>query len=223
MRNDYTLNDQLDHLTVLYHRGCKQGFKFFGDDPEEHKYHIRQEHIQALKDMWPDKEQDFPVDFLLRFYAHSRCLVFTSGIWMSETAKYPQYLRYRPGANLSFRVSGLTRFTSLTDGGGALCVGIDPDAKQMPCLKRFVHVINKTVEFEPMYPNSYLIPTENCLYGRKDLREGSISRASDEPVTLRFQKKGYMIEYTEEPFTMEESVLNYAGQWVTKHIEVFDR
>ena len=37
------------------------------------------------------------------------------------------------------------------------------------------------------------------------------------------QKKGYMIEYTKEPFTMEEAVLNYAGQWVTKHIEVFDR
>ena len=37
MKNEYTVNDQLDHLTVLYHRGCHQGFKFFGDDPEEHK------------------------------------------------------------------------------------------------------------------------------------------------------------------------------------------
>ena len=66
---------------------------------------------------------------------------------MSETARYPQYLRFKPGANLSFRVSGLTRFTSLTDGGSALCVGVDPDANEMPCYKRFVHVINTSTIF----------------------------------------------------------------------------
>ena len=222
MKNDYTVNDQLDHLTVLYHRGCKQGFKFFGDDPEEHKYYIKEEHIQLLKDTFGDLGT-LPVDYLRRFYAHSRCLVFTSGMWMSETARYPQYLRFRPGANLSFRVSGLTRFTSLTDGGGALCVGIDPDAKEMPCLRRFVHVIDKNTMLQPMYSNSYLIPTENCVYGKKEYREGSIFKSNDEPVTVTFQNKGYLIEYTEEPFTMEEAVLNYAGQWITKHIEVFDR
>ena len=222
MKNDYTVNDQLDHLTVLYHRGCKQGFKFFGDDPEEHKYYIKEEHIQLLKDTFGDLGT-LPVDYLRRFYAHGRCLVFTSGMWMSETARYPQYLRFRPGSNLSFRVSGLTRFTSLTDGGGALCVGIDPDAKEMPCLRRFVHVIDKNTMLQPMYSNSYLIPTENCVYGKKEYREGSIFKSNDEPVTVTFQNKGYLIEYTEEPFTMEEAVLNYAGQWITKHIEVFDR
>ena len=222
MKNDYTVNDQLDHLTVLYHRGCKQGFKFFGDDPEEHKYYIKEEHIQLLKDTFGDLGT-LPVVYLRRFYAHGRCLVFTSGMWMSETARYPQYLRFRPGSNLSFRVSGLTRFTSLTDGGGALCVGIDPDAKEMPCLRRFVHVIDKNTMLQPMYSNSYLIPTENCVYGKKEYREGSIFKSNDEPVTVTFQNKGYLIEYTEEPFTMEEAVLNYAGQWITKHIEVFDR
>ena len=221
MKNDYTVNDQLDHLTVLYHRGCKQGFKFFGDDPEEHKHYITEEHINMLREMFD--LTTFPVDYLRRFYAHSRCLVFTKGMWMSETAKYPQYLRFRPGANLSFRVSGMTRFTSLTNGGGALCVGIDPDAGKMPCLRRFVHVINKQTMFQPMYDNSYLIPTENCVYGRKEHREGSIFRSSNDPITVTFQNKGYLIEYTEEPFTMEEAVLNYGGQWITKHIEVFDR
>ena len=223
MKNEYTINDQLDHLTVLYYRGCKQGFKFFGDDPEEHKYYIKEEHIQQLKDTFGDKIGTLPIDYLRRFYAHSRCLVFTKGMWMSETAKYPQYLRFRPGANLSFRVSGMTRFTSLTDGGGALCVGIDPDAGKMPCLRRFVHVISKTTMFQPMYHSSYLIPTENCVYGKTEHREGSIFRSSDDPVTVTFQNKGYLIEYTEEPFTMEEAVLNYGGQWITKHIEVFDR
>ena len=221
MRNDYTLNDQLDHLTVLYHRGCKQGFKFFGDDPEEHKYHIKDEHIDLLKEAFDwDK---FPIDYLHRFYAHSRCLIFTNGVWMSETAKYPQYLRYRPGANLSFRVSGLTRFTSLTDNSGALCVGIDPDAREMPCYRRFVHVIDTNTMFQPTYADSYLIPTENCIYGKQTVREGKIIKASHDPLTVVFEKKGYLIEYTKEPFTMEEAVLNYGGQWITKHIEVFDR
>ena len=222
MSDHYIINDQLDHLTVLYHRGCKQGFKFFGDDPEEHKYYIKDEHIQLLKDTFGDIGT-LPIDYLRRFYAHSRCLVFTKGMWMSETARYPQYLRFKPGANLSFRVSGLTRFTSLTENGSALCVGIDPDAKEMPCLRRFVHVIDKNTMLQPMYSNSYLIPTENCTYNGKDIGEGTIFRSSDEPVTVTFQNKGYLIEYTEEPFTMEESVLNYAGQWITKHIEVFDR
>ena len=221
MRNDYTLNDQLDHLTVLYHRGCKKGFKFFGDDPEEHKYYIKDEHIDLLKEAF--NSDKFPINFLKRFYAHSRCLVFTSGVWMSETAKYPQYLRYRPGANLSFRVSGLTRFTSLTEGGGALCVGIDPDAKKMPCLRRFVHVIDTNTVFQPQYANSYIIPTENCVYGGKEIREGSIARSHYDPHSVILEKKGYIIEYTEEPFTMEEAVLNYCGQWITKHIEVFNR
>jgi len=222
MSDHYIINDQLDHLTVLYHRGCKQGFKFFGDDPEEHKYYIKDEHIQLLKDTFGDIGT-LPIDYLRRFYAHSRCLVFTKGMWMSETARYPQYLRFKPGANLSFRVSGLTRFTSLTENSSALCVGIDPDAREMPCLRRFVHVIDKDTMLQPMYSNSYLIPTENCTYNGKDIGEGSIFRSSDEPVTVTFQNKGYLIEYTEEPFTMEESVLNYAGQWITKHIEVFDR
>ena len=222
MSDHYIINDQLDHLTVLYHRGCKQGFKFFGDDPEEHKYYIKDEHIQLLKDTFGDIGT-LPIDYLRRFYAHSRCLVFTKGMWMSETARYPQYLRFKPGANLSFRVSGLTRFTSLTENGSALCVGIDPDAREMPCLRRFVHVIDRDTMLQPMYSNSYLIPTENCTYDGKDIGEGSIFRSSDEPVTVTFQNKGYLIEYTEEPFTMEESVLNYAGQWITKHIEVFDR
>ena len=120
-------------------------------------------------------------------------------------------------------MSGLTRFTSLTDDGSALCVGVDPDANEMPCYKRFVHVINTSTIFEPTYADSYLIPTENCVYGNEAIREGKIIKANQDPLRLVFQKKGYMIEYTKEPFTMEEAVLNYAGQWVTKHIEVFDR
>ena len=223
MNVEQTIRDSKAHLTVLYHLGCHAGFKFFGDDPEEEKKYIKPHHIDMVRDKFGDIS-DFPWEFLERFYLHSRCLLFPEGVWMSETAGYRQYLRYKPGVHLSFRVSGLTRFTSLTDGGSALCVGIDPDADTMPCLKRFVHVIDpKYTLFQPMYNNSYCIPSENCTYGNKDVPEGRIFRPRDEPVTLAFQNKGYLIEYTEEPFTMEEAVINYAGQWATKHVEVFDR
>jgi len=52
MKSEYTVSDKLDHLTVLYHRGCKQGFKFFGDDPEEQKEYITDEHVEILKEVY---------------------------------------------------------------------------------------------------------------------------------------------------------------------------
>ena len=222
MSKSYTVTDSFEDFTVLYHRGCDQGFKFFGDDPEEHKRYLKQEHIDMVNAIIPDW-MDIPTEFLRHFYMHSRCLLFTEGIWMSETARHPHFLRYKPGTNVSFRIQGITRFTSLTDNSSALCVGIDPDAKKMPCLRRFVHVIDVNTTFQPQYPNSYLIPTENCVYGGKEVKEGSIVRSHHDPHTAILEKKGYIIEYAEEPFTMEEAVLNYAGQWITKHIEVFDR
>ena len=45
MSKSYTVTDSFEDFTVLYHRGCDQGFKFFGDDPEEHKQYLKQEHI----------------------------------------------------------------------------------------------------------------------------------------------------------------------------------
>lgn len=217
MKNEYTVNDKLDHLTVLYHKNCKKGFKFFGDDPEEYKQYIKEEHADILRSNYPEFDL-FPHEFLLRFYAHSRCLVFTDGIWMSETAAYPQYLRYRPGSYCNFRVSGLTRFTALTDGASAICVGIDPDAGKLPCYRRIVHSGEKQVA---VGSDTYLIPTRDCTYDGKLVKEGSIVKSKGGVVI--FQEKGLLIEYTQEPFAMGESVLDYGEQWYTKKVEVFNR
>jgi len=226
MLRDQCITDSGHGVTVLYYKNVSKGYKFIGDDPEGRVIPIDKETREKVYKETGITGSDPNVParaYLDKFYLHNRCLLFPSGVWMSETAKYPQYLRYRPGANLSFRVSGLTRFTSLTENGGALCVGIDPDAKKMPCLRRFVHVIDVNTVFQPQYPHSYLIPTENCVYGGKEVKEGSIIKSHHDPHTAILEKKGYIIEYAEEPFTMEEAVLNYAGQWITKHIEVFDR
>ena len=221
MNAEYTINDQLDHLTVLYHRGCKQGFKFFGDDPEEHKHYITEEHIKMLKEVFD--HETFPIDYLRRFYAHSRCLVFTKGVWMSETARYPQYLRFRPGANLSFRVSGLTRFRSLTEDSSAICIGADPGADTIPLLRRLVHKCSGSTHFMPLSTSSILVPTENCTYGDLKIDLGHPVLAKHEFDELVFEKPGYLIEFMNEPMSLEEELVNYCHQYISQDIEVFQR
>ena len=223
MQSEYTLSDSLGNLTVLYHKGCGKGFKFFGDDPEEYRHYIKQEHVDMVKEMWSDRKDDFPVDYVLRFYMHSRCLVFPNGIWMSETARYPQYLRYRPGANLSFRVSGMTRFTSLTENSSAICIGADPDADRIPLLRRLVHKCKGSTMFMPLSPQSILVPTENCKFGEQNISEGSPRVAKSEFDVLEFEKPGYLIEFMNEPMSLEEELINYCHQWLSQDIEVFER
>ena len=218
-----TVRDRLDHLTVLYYRGCEPGFKFFGDDPEEEKKYIKQDHVDRIFEKYPDVFNTFPQDYLRRFYAHSRCLVFPDGVWMSETVKYPQGLRYRPGVNLSFRISGITRFTALTQGASAICVGIDPDADKIPCLRRKVHKIDAEMEFTPSSSKSILIPTENCYYGKSHFALGSLHYAKNEETVLKFEKPGFVIEFMNEPLTMDEALLEYCDQWVSRRIEVLER
>ena len=94
MSKSYTVTDSFEDLTVLYHRGCQQGFKFFGDDPEEHK-HTSNKNIL----IWSMRSYLIGWTYQLSsstFYMHSRCLLFNDGIWMSETAKHPHFLRYKP-------------------------------------------------------------------------------------------------------------------------------
>lgn len=223
MHSEYTVRDQFEHLTVLYHKGCGQGFKFFGDDPEEHRHYILDKHTDMLREMFGQHEKDFPWEFLHRFYMHSRCLVFPDGVWMSETAKYPQYLRYRPGTNLSFRVSGITRFTSLTENSSAICIGANPDADEIPLLRRLVHKCSGSTMFMPLSASSILVPTENCTYGDLKIDMGHPVIATHEFDELVFEKPGYLIEFMNEPMNIEEELVNYCHQWLSTDIEVFER
>ena len=223
MMSECTVKDACDDLTVLYYKGCEQGFKFFGDDPEEHKSYINETHTDMVQKMFSREKDQYPWEFLRRFYLHSRCLLFTDGIWMSETARYPQYLRYRPGANTSFRVSGMTRFTALTKNSGAICVGYNPDADNIINLRREVHKIKKSTMFMPRSEQSYLIPTENCTFGDKKIGMGEIAKAHIDFDELVFENSGYLIEYTKEPLTLEDELINYCHQWVDQKIEVFER
>ena len=219
MMTETTVRDACDDLTVLYYKGCPQGFKFFGDDPEEHKSYINDTHIDMIKDI----SKDYPWEFLSRFYLHSRCLLFTSGVWMSETASYSQYLRYRSGANTSFRVSGVTRFTALTNNSSAICVGYNPDADHILNLRREVHEIKDKTMFMPQSEQSYLIPTEDCTFGSQKIGMGEIAKPTIDFDELVFEQPGYLIEYIKEPLTIEDELINYCHQWLDHKIEVFER
>ena len=219
MMTETTVRDACDDLTVLYYKGCPQGFKFFGDDPEEHKSYINDTHIDMIKDI----SKDYPWEFLSRFYLHSRCLLFTSGVWMSETSSYSQYLRYRSGANTSFRVSGMTRFTALTNNSSAICVGYNPDADHILNLRREVHEIKDKTHFMPLSTSSILVPTENCTYGDLKIDLGHPVLAKHEFDELVFEKPGYLIEFMNEPMYLEEELVNYCHQYISQDIEVFQR
>ena len=142
---------------------------------------------------------------------------------MSETARHPHYLRYKPGTNVSFRISGITRFTSLTEGGGALCVGINPDAKNIPNLRRHVQKVDGTMHFMPINADSIFIATENATFGNMKLPMGAPRRLKNDFDVLEFEKPGYLIEFTNEPMNLEDELVNYIHQYIEGKIEVFER
>ena len=134
-----------------------------------------------------------------------------------------QYLRYRSGTNLSFRVSGVTRFTSLTEDSSAICIGADPGADTIPLLRRLVHKCSGSTHFMPLSTSSILIPTENCTYGDLKIDLGHPVLAKHEFDELVFEKPGYLIEFMNEPMDLEEELVNYCHQYISQDIEVFQR
>ena len=222
--NKVTIRDYLDGITVLYYGGCQAGFKFFGDDPEEEKIYVKQDNIDMVKQIHHDKLQVVSaIDYLRRFYAHSRCLLFPKGMWLSETAGYAQALHYKPGTHLSLRISGLTRFTALTEGAEAICIGVDPDAKDLSCRERRVIKVDDRMMFTPMSRNSIIIPTEDCSYGGHDFAQATLHRAFNSETEIKFKKPGFIVEYSRERMDLNKAVLEYCDQVASERIEIIER
>ena len=72
-------------------------------------------------------EDNMPAEaYLDKFYLHNRCLLFPSGIWMSETAGVPHALINKAGTYLNFKMAGMTRLTALTDNACLLYTSPSP-------------------------------------------------------------------------------------------------
>ena len=85
-------------ITVLYYNNAKKGFKFIGDDPESKVIPVDEDVRERVynKIGITGYDDDVPARaYLDKFYLHNRCLLFTSGMWMSETAGVPQARRRR--------------------------------------------------------------------------------------------------------------------------------
>ena len=102
-----SIQDFGNKLTTLYYRNQKKGFKFIGDDPENKVIPIPMDAIEAMLTEYSltGYEIDKPARaYIEKFYLHNRCLLFTEGIWMSETAGVPHALVYKPGTYLNFKI-----------------------------------------------------------------------------------------------------------------------
>lgn len=221
--NRLTVRDSLDGITVLYYGDCQAGFKFFGDDPEEEKIYVKQHQVDAIRELYHDRIEVNAVDYLRRFYTHSRCLLFPNGVWLSESAGYVQSLRYRPGTYLNLRISGVTRFTALTNNADAICVGIDPNADNLYCRERRVIQVHDTMLFTPSSSKSVIIPTEDCSYGHTDFRQATLHYAKNQELELKFKKPGFLIEYTSKPLDINKAIHEYCDQVINHKIEIIER
>ena len=157
--------------------------------------------------------------YLDKFYLHNRCLLFSSGIWMSETAGVPHILLYKPGAYCNFKMSGMTRLTALTDDASCICIGPDPD-KDIPYHSRRVHRIDEDIIFDRT--DKLLVATEEMWYDGDIVKAGQpyhVQRTGK----LKLLKSGYVVEFWLDDINIEESVTDYVNMWINKQIQIRER
>ena len=210
-----------NELTTLYYQNCKKGFKFIGDDPENKVIKVPQDIIEVMlstlnltgyEDHMPARE------YLKRFYLHNRCLLFTEGVWMSETAGVPHALVYKPGTYLNFKMAGMTRLTALTDGASCICVGPDPGSDELGYYKRLVHKVDTEVDFIPSSDIiDVVVPTQDMWYNGKQINAGTPFRIT-KAGKIKLIKPGYIVEFWLSDVNLEESVIDYCTMWVNKDI-----
>lgn len=213
-------------LTTLFYSQCPKGFKFIGDDPENEVIKIPPEVIKYGLDIrgLTGDEPERPVNqYLHQFYLHNRCLVFTKGIWMSETAGIPHALVYKPGTHLSFKMEGMTRLTCLTDGGECMCVGPDPSDTTLGYYDRKVHKVDGKIELNPQSDKiDVIIATQYMRYGDKEIGPGTPFRVT-KPDTLRLLKPGYVVEYWLADVDFYRTMHEYFEMWETDRITFMER
>tara|TARA_B100001996_G_scaffold64386_1_gene46407 strand:- start:194 stop:892 length:699 start_codon:yes stop_codon:yes gene_type:complete len=222
---DKVIQDFGHEITVLYYNNAKKGFKFIGDDPEGKVIPVREE----VRDRVYNKlgitgyDKNVPAKaWLDKFYLHNRCLLFTSGVWMSETAGIPHALMYKPGAYCNFKMAGMTRLTALTDDASAICVGPDPHGDIIGYYRRMVHDVQLQMDFVPHSELTVVVPTQNMWYNGTTVNAGAPFRITN-PGKLKLLKPGYVIEFWLDGVDIEQSITDYVQMWVDQKIILKER
>ena len=222
MHSEKVIQDSGHGVTILYYYNVEKGFKFIGDDPEGKVIPIPEDIRKRVYNNCGvsglDPEQPAEA-YLDKFYLHNRCLLFPSGVWMSETAGVPHALINKPGTYLNFKMSGMTRLTALTDNASAICIGPDPD-KDIGYYNRKVHKIDTDIIFDRT--DRLLVATEEMWYDGDIVKAGQpyhVQRTGK----LKLLKSGYVVEFWLDDINIEESLNDYVNMWVNHKILLKER
>ena len=217
MLRDQCIADSGHGVTVLYYYNVDKGFKFIGDDPEGQVIPIPKD----IRDRVYNKcgitghEEETPARaYLDKFYLHNRCLLFPSGVWMSETAGIPHCLINKAGTYLNFKMAGMTRLTALTDNASAICIGPDPD-KDIGYYNRTVHKVDTDILFDRT--DRLLVATEEMWYDGDIVKAGQpyyVQRTGK----LKLLKSGYVVEFWLDDINIEQSLTDYVNMWINHKI-----
>ena len=223
MSSDLAIQDSGHGITVLYYNNVKKGFKFIGDDPEGKVIPISPEVRETVytKTGITGSDPNVPARaYLDKFYLHNRCLLFPSGMWMSETAGVPHTLMYKAGAYCNFKMAGMTRLTALTDNASAICIGPDPGSDHIGYYARTVHKIDGDILFDRT--DRVLVATQDMWYDGDIITAGKpylVKRKGK----LKLLNSGYVVEFWLDNVNIEQSVTDYVNMWVNKNILLKER
>ena len=223
-KSDEVIVDSGHGITILYYKNVTKGFKFIGDDPEGKITPIPEDVRERVyqKVGIDGNDPDVPARaYLDKFYLHNRCLLFPSGMWMSETAGVPHVLMYKEGAYCNFKMSGMTRLTALTDGASAICVGPDPAMPKLGYFNRRVSKIDQTTMWWDKI-NHVLVATEEMWYDGDIVKAGQPYKV-DRVGKLKLLKTGYVVEFWLDKVNIEQSVTDYVNMWINKRILLKER
>tara|TARA_Y100000816_G_scaffold26448_1_gene16939 strand:- start:16 stop:702 length:687 start_codon:yes stop_codon:yes gene_type:complete len=222
VHSEKVIQDSGHGVTILYYYNVEKGFKFIGDDPEGKVIPIPKDVRDRVykNNNVSGLDSDMPAEaYLDKFYLHNRCLLFPSGVWMSETAGVPHALINKPGTYLNFKMAGMTRLTALTDNASAICIGPDPD-KDIGYYNRTVHKIDADIIFDRT--DKLLVATEEMWYDGDIVKAGQpyhVQRTGK----LKLLKSGYVVEFWLDDINIEESVTDYVNMWINKQIQIRER
>ena len=223
MHSEKVIQDSGHGVTILYYYNVEKGFKFIGDDPEGKVIPISPEVRESVynKTGITGSDPNVPARaYLDKFYLHNRCLLFTSGVWMSETAGVPHILMYKPGTYLNYKMAGMTRLTALTDNASCICVGPDPDGESLGYYNREVLKVDDDILYE--HTKRILVATQDMWYDGDIIKAGKpylVKRKGK----LKLLHSGYVVSFWLDDVNIEETITDYISMWIDNRIVLKER
>ena len=223
MHSEKVIQDSGHGVTILYYYNVEKGFKFIGDDPEGKVIPISPEVRESVynKTGITGSDPNVPARaYLDKFYLHNRCLLFSSGIWMSETAGVPHILMYKPGTYLNYKMAGMTRLTALTDNASCICVGPDPDGESLGYYNREVLKVDDDILYE--HTKRILVATQDMWYDGDIIKAGKpylVKRKGK----LKLLHSGYVVSFWLDDVNIEETITDYISMWIDNRIVLKER